>query len=77
MNHPLIDQLDELSITEVENKIVELQRKYFQTRNPQLRIQIASVLDIYREEARCRRAKEFAKQQNNNDSDLDSLINIS
>lgn len=77
MTHPLIDQLDNLTITEVENKIVELQRKYFQTRNPELQTQISMILDIYKEEARSRRAKEFVNQQQKDDSDLDTLINIS
>jgi len=77
MTHPLIDQLDDLTITEVENKIVELQRKYFQTRNPELQTQISMILDIYKEEARSRRAKEFVNQQQKDDSDLDTLINIS
>ena len=76
MNHPLIDQLDHLTVSEIENKIVELQRKYFQTHNPQVQSQIATVLDIFKEEARCRRAQEYNKQQNNDDSDLDNLINI-
>jgi hypothetical protein len=81
MHHPLVDQLDDLTITEIENKIVELQRKYFQSNNPQVQTQISLILDIYKEEGRARRAKEFLQQQNNNNESgeegLDNLINIS
>lgn len=77
MFNPLVDSFDNLTDSDIENKIVELQRKYFLTHNPSLQNQISVILDMYKEEARSRRAKQFAKLNNQDNNDLDSLINIS
>lgn len=76
--NPLVDSFDDLSDSEISQKINDLQKKYFMSRNPQVQSQIASILDMYREEAKARQQKAYTKMnQNNDDSDLDSLINIS
>lgn len=75
--NPLVDSMDELSDSEVDKKIVELQKKYFMAVNPQLKMQIANILDMYREEAKARQQRAYEKMRDDNDSDLDSLINIS
>jgi hypothetical protein len=78
MFNPLVDSFDKLSDAEVENKMLDLQRKYFMTPNPQVQMQISAMLDMYREESRARRAKAYLQQtQQNGKSGLDSLINIS
>lgn len=77
MFNPLVDSFDSLSDSEIDAKISELARKYFQSHNPQLQQQVATILEMYKEEARCRRAKQYQKIQQNNDNGLDSLINIS
>lgn len=79
MLNPLVDSLAGFTITELENKVVELQRKYFMTHNPQVQAQIANILQIYKEEAHTRRAIEYQRQkdQENGGKGLDSLINIS
>jgi tryptophanase len=78
MFNPLVDSFSDLTDTEVESKIVELQRKYFQTTNPGLQQQIATILEMYKEEARARRAREYQRQiDNNGEEGLDNLINIS
>lgn len=79
MLNPLIDSLDHLTIQELDDKINELQRKYFMSRNPQVQSQITNVLDIYKIELQERRMKELKKQQNqdNGENSLDNLINIS
>ena len=80
MFNPLVDSMDQLTDVEVENKVTELSRKYFQTRNPQLQQQLSTVIDMYKEEAKVRRAKALVKQQNTSQDDnnsLDNLINIS
>ena len=77
MFNPLVDSFSKLSDLEVENKISELGRKYFMSRNPQVQMQIASLLDMYKEEMRARRAKAQLIQQQNGNSGLDNLINIS
>jgi len=76
--NPLVDSFDALSDNEVEQKIIDLQRKYFQTSNPGLQDQITTILEMYKEEARSRRAKAFAQQsQNNGEDGLDNLIKVS
>jgi len=77
MFNPLVDRIDDLTDTELENKINDLSKKYFMSKNPQVHSQIAAILDMYKEELRARRARAQLKQQNNNDDDLDNLINIS
>lgn len=79
MINPLIDSLDHFTLQELEDKIAELQRKYFISRNPQVQVQIVNVLDIYKLELQDRRIKELHRQQNqdNDENSLDNLINIS
>ena len=79
MINPLIDSLDHFTLQELEDKIAELQRKYFISRNPQVQVQIVNILDIYKLELQDRRIKELHRQQNqdNDENSLDNLINIS
>ena len=78
MFNPLVDSFAQLSDAEVENKMLELQRKYHMTHNPQVQDQIATILDMYREEARARRAKQYQQQQEQNgENGLDNLIKVS
>lgn len=76
MFNPLVDNLDKMSDSEIEEKVNDLSKKYFQTNNLQLRDQIASVYEMYRHEAAARRAKAYQRQADDNDNDLDSLINV-
>jgi len=75
--HPLVDNLESIKDGEIENKINDLTRKYFMTRNPGVQAQIALVLNTYKEEINKRRAAEYDKIMNNRDKGLDKLINIS
>ena len=79
MLNPLVDSLENFTVTELENKIVELQRKYFMTHNPQVQAQISNILYIYKEEVQTRRAIEYQrlKDQENGENGLDSLIKVS
>ena len=79
MINPLIDSLDHFTLQELEDKIADLQRKYFLTRKPQVQVQIANILDIYKIELQDRRIKELKRQQSqdNDENSLDNLINIS
>jgi len=79
MLNPLVDSLTDFTLPELENKVVELQRKYFMTHNPQVQAQIANILYIYKEEVQTRRAIEYERQKNqeNGENGLDSLINVS
>jgi len=78
MFNPLVDSFDALSNNEIEKNISSLSRKYFQTQNPHVQAQIASILDMYKSEMRVRIAKGSQQQsQDNGDNSLDNLINIS
>jgi hypothetical protein len=77
MFNPLVDRLQDIPTSELDSKISSLQKKYFQTQNPQLRQQIAVVLEMHIEEARARQAKQYEKINNQSNNDLDNLINIS
>jgi hypothetical protein len=75
--HPLVEDLAALKDAEIENKINDLTRKYFQTHNFDLQQQISLMLDTYKEEMGNRRRAEYEKMMNNRDKGLDKLINIS
>jgi hypothetical protein len=79
MFNPLVNNLSHLNTAELEEKVVELQRKYFQTGNPSVQAQLANFLDIYKDEIKTRRAIEAQRQkeQQDGENDLDNLINIS
>lgn len=76
MFNPLIDNFSDLSDSDLDNKITDLSRKYWQTRNPQVQEQIATILEMLKQESRLRREKSFQKQQDE-DNGLDNLINVS
>jgi hypothetical protein len=59
--NPLVDKFDVLSDAELESKITELNRKFWQTNNPDLKTQIATMLEMYKDEMRSRRAKFYQK----------------
>lgn len=76
MFHPFEGDLTELKDSEVEDKINELTRKYFQASrlgNAQLLTQISTFITIYKEEL-SRRLR--SKSQQDLDRDLDQLINV-
>lgn len=75
--HPLIQDLDKLKENELENKIQDLSKKYFQAHNLGMQQQIILVLESYKEELAARRAKTWQEQYQKRDTDLDSLINVS
>lgn len=78
MFNPLVDKLSQLTDAEIENKITEISRKYFMTRNAQLQTQMSVVLNMYKEELQYRRAISAQKlKEQDGDSDLDNLINVS
>ena len=80
--HPLFENTQDLSDNELEEKILLLNRRYFQTQNLQVQQQIISLLDDYKLELESRRAKNKVRQEQqsqdeNGKNDLDNLINIS
>jgi hypothetical protein len=79
MLNPLMGSLADLSLNEIEEKIVVLQRRYFMTANPGVQSQIQNFLEIYKEELHTRRAIEANRQKEQQDGEngLDNLIKVS
>lgn len=77
MMHPLAEDYTKLKDAEVEARIQDLSRKYFQTQNSAVKQQIAIFLDIYKAELSSRRAKAMEQLYQKRDKDLDSLIKVS
>jgi hypothetical protein len=76
MFHPFEGDLTSLKDSEIEDKVSELTKKYFQASRlgkPELLTQISTFLIIYKEELSKRLR---AKTQGNMDRDLDQLINV-
>lgn len=75
--HPLASDLSGMKDSEVEAKLNELTKKYFQaTRlgNPDLLTQLSMFVNIYREEMSNRYRNSL--KSTNIDGDLDQLINV-
>jgi hypothetical protein len=77
--HPLFENTQSLSDSELEEKVMQLNRKYFQTQNPQVQHQISLLLDDYKLELEARRTRQKLEQQQqeNGESGLDNLIKVS
>lgn len=75
MFHPFEQNLSALKDSEIESKISELSRKYFQAQrlgNAQLLTQIETFIIIYKDEMKRR----YLTQKTDLDNDLDQLINV-
>lgn len=75
--HPLQSNITDLTDQELETKIYELTRKYFQAVRfvPGAAQQISMMLDGYKWEQQ-RRAIEKSKEKRDDDPSFDDLINI-
>jgi len=79
MLHPFTENTKDMSVNEIYEKISDLTKKYFQTNNPQVKQQIQTFLDFYKQEARIKEEKiklEEQENQENGNIDLDKLINV-
>jgi hypothetical protein len=77
--HPLEGDLSHLKDAEVELKLQELTKKYFQAQrlgNHQLLTQLSLFVNIYREEMAMRYHKAAKAASGQIDGDLDQLINV-
>lgn len=75
--HPLAEDFSKLKDAEIESRIQDLTRKYWQANNPTVQTQISLFLEMYQEELRSRRAKMWQQQYQNRDKGLDDLIKVS
>jgi hypothetical protein len=74
--HPLSGDLTQLKDSEIEEKIQDLTKKYFQTYNMSIKSQISMLLENYNAELGKRRQAQLAKLMANRDKSLDKLIKI-
>ena len=75
MFHPLQEDLSDLSMEDVEKKLNELSQKYSQAMrfgNTSLLTQLATFVNIYRDELTARHQKLFKEQ----DDELNQFINV-
>ena len=77
MLHPFSEDTSDLSVSQIHEKISELTKKYFQARNPEVKNQISTFIEYYKQEARIKEEKNRQETNQNGDLDLDNLINIS
>jgi hypothetical protein len=79
--HPL-SNISSLSIEQLELRVADLSKRYFQTQNPQIHSQITLLIEEAKEEIRFRNARkkleeEQQKSESDDESGLDNLINVS
>lgn len=74
--HPLSGNLKEMKDSEIESKIQDLTKKYFQTWNTEVRGQIAALLEDYNFELSTRRSEQLKKMMEQRDKSLDKLIRV-
>ena len=75
MFHPLETDLSVLKDNEVEQKLVELNKKYYAAArmgSKDLLTQLSTFITIYRDEL----SNRYARKLKQNDDDLDQLINV-
>lgn len=80
MHHPFQEDTSEMTVSELYDKVADLTKKYFQSNNPQVKDQITTFIEYYKQEAVIKEAKQKLEQEKNQDNgnlDLDKLINIS
>ena len=73
MLHPFAQNLPELSDKQLDEKLSELTKKYFQTRNPEAKHQLQLMINSYKLEMNER----LIKSRQNDNKGLDKLIDIS
>lgn len=76
MIHPLAEDFTQLKDLEIENKLQDLTKKYWQANNPMVKQQIAVFIDIYKTELNARRSKQLEQMYQKRDKDLDNLIKV-
>lgn len=74
--HPLVTDAATLKEAELEAKIQNLTKIYYQSRNPEVQIQVRAILDLYTSELRDRRTAAWEKQYQKRDKGLDDLIKV-
>jgi hypothetical protein len=74
--HPLVTDVATLKDAELEAKIQNLTKIFFQSQNPGVQEQVRAILDLYTTELRERRVAAWNKQYQKRDKGLDDLIKV-
>lgn len=75
--HPLFEDTNELSDNDLEEKVIDLTKRYWQSANPQVQQQITLLIDSYRFELETRRSRQkLVNDETNSQSELDKLIKV-
>jgi hypothetical protein len=77
MLHPFSEDTKDLTVSELQEKLSDLSKKYFQTNNPQVKEQIGTFIEFYKQEILIKEQKLRQEEQKNGDLDLDNLIKVS
>lgn len=77
MTHPLSEDFSQLKDVEIEQRIQDLSKKYWQTQNANVQRQITMFLDMYKTEMQHRRQQQLNQLYQKRSKDLDNLINVS
>ena len=75
MFHPLVSDLSEFKDQEIENRLLELNKKYYAAArlgSQDLLTQLSTIITIYREEL----VKRHTRKLKDADGDLGQLINV-
>ncbi len=75
MFHPLVNDLSNFKDTEIEEKLLDLNKKYHAAArlgSRDLLTQLSTLITMYREELKLR----YAKKNQQDDDDLGQLINV-
>jgi hypothetical protein len=79
MLHPFEPDFTNMKDSEIEEKIFELNKKYYQASrlgNPELLTQLSTFVNIYKQEMSRRYAERTKNSRGQMDGDLDQLINV-
>jgi len=74
--HPLAGSFENLKDSEIEEKITDLTKKYFMTRNFEVQMQISSLLENYKEEIGKRRQLQLQRLMQKSEKSIDNLVKI-
>ena len=73
MIHPFSEDTADMTVSDIHEKLADLSKKYFQTQNPQVREQIQTFIEFYKQEVRIKEEKQKQEEQNG-ELDLANLI---
>ena len=77
MLHPFSEDTKDLTVSELQEKLSDLSKKYFQTHNPQVKEQIGTFIEFYKQEILIKEQKLRQEEQKNGVLYLYNWIKVS